>query len=294
MKMKKMILLLAAALCSSSAFSLDAGYFKKHKKVHFLYVDSPEGLRVRSSSSLSAEKTGVLYDRMKIKVISVGSEATIDGIKSNWVKILLPVDTLKSNSATYGWIFGGYLTNKLKPFSTEGWTDADLRRYLCRFSWALGERGYIIFNPDGTCSLGLLESGSGGGGTYKVSMNDMTITITATVGDEDSEGEEMTETYSIISIEEEKITLDSSVEFMLEPSIINNYFYSFLMRENPKIGWFEELSFYALMYPFSSDILQRIDEGYDDFIKNSTGTLIMMGIYVDDAGYKAQFKSYWK
>ena len=37
--------------------------------------------------------------------ISVGEEASVGGIKSNWVKILLPLETLKSNSNVYGWIF---------------------------------------------------------------------------------------------------------------------------------------------------------------------------------------------
>lgn len=129
--MKKYLLLIILLFSSNLMFSLEINYFKHNKHIEHLYVNSPEGLRIRNKPTLSGSKIGVLYDRMKVKIISVGEETTIDGIKSNWVQILLPLETIKSNKNVYGWIFGGYLTDKLEPFSTKKWTDNDLQRYLC-------------------------------------------------------------------------------------------------------------------------------------------------------------------
>ena len=50
-----------------------------------------------------------------VKVVEIGDETVIDGIKSKWVKILLPIKTIKNNKNIYGWVFGGYLTDKLEP-----------------------------------------------------------------------------------------------------------------------------------------------------------------------------------
>ena len=50
-----------------------------------------------------------------VKVVEIGDETVIDGIKSKWVKILLPIETIKNNRNIYGLVFGGYLTDKLEP-----------------------------------------------------------------------------------------------------------------------------------------------------------------------------------
>ena len=205
--MKKYLLLLILILSSNFIFSLDANYFKNNKQIEYLYVNSPEGLRIRNKPSLSGSKIGVLFDRMKVKVISVGEATTIDGIKSNWIKILLPLETVKSKENVYGWIFGGYLTDKLEPFSTKKWTDNDLQRYLCRFPWVTGIREHYQFDQDNSYRMGLLESGAGGNGKYTVSMKNKTITVKASYGDEEYESEVKTEIYRILNIEEDKITL---------------------------------------------------------------------------------------
>lgn len=132
--MKRGFFLFIFFFVAGSAFSLDSQFFKKNPDVEVLYVDSPEGLKVRDNPSLSAKKIDVLYDRMSVKVMSVGAETVIDGIKSNWVKILLPLETIRQKQNICGWVFGGYLTDKVKVFSTKNWTDADLKRYLSRFS----------------------------------------------------------------------------------------------------------------------------------------------------------------
>ena len=290
--MKKNLLLLIVLFSSALVFSLDADYFKNNKNIDHLYVNSPEGLRIRNKPALSGDKIGVLYDRMKIKIISVGAETTIDGIKSNWVQILLPIETIKAKANVYGWIFGGYLTDELEPFSTKGWTDNDLQRYLSRFSWVTGSREYYHFDADGSYKMGLLESGAGGNGKYTVSIKDKAITVKASYGDEESIGEVRTVIFKIIKIEEDKITLRvNDNEFTLRPSLTHDYFYSPLTWDNFKPNSFEIPSYNALMFSFSSDLISNISK---NFIKHSSHNLIKMGILIDDEEYLKDYNAYWK
>lgn len=291
-KMKNYFILSVLIFCSNFLFSLDAKYFENNKNIDYLYVKSPEGLRIRNKPDLSGNKIGVLYDRMKVKIISVGKETTIDGIKSNWIKILLPVETAQAKENVYGYIFGGYMTDKLDPFSTKEWTDKDLQRYLCRFSWVTGIRSYYQFDADGSYKMGRLESGAGGYGKYTVSIKNKTITVKASYGDEDFESEVKTEIYKIIKIEEDKITLNiDNREFTLRSSLTHDYFYGLLARENFNPSSFELPSYNALMFSFSSDLIKNIDS--KNFVKNSMHNLIKMGIYIEDEEYKKEYNLYW-
>ena len=291
-KMKKYFILSVLIFCSNFLFSLDAKYFENNKNIDYLYVKSPEGLRIRNKPDLSGNKIGVLYDRMKVKIISVGKETTIDGIKSNWIKILLPVETAQAKENVYGYIFGGYMTDKLDPFSTKEWTDKDLQRYLCRFSWVTGIRSYYQFAADGSYKMGRLESGAGGYGKYTVSIKNKTITVKASYGDEDFESEVKTEIHKIIKIEEDKITLNiDNREFTLRSSLTHDYFYGLLARENFNPSSFELPSYNALMFSFSSDLIKNIDS--KNFVKNSMHNLIKMGIYIEDEEYKKEYNLYW-
>lgn len=291
--MKKKLVFMLLFLSSSYIFSLGTDYFRNNKNINYLYVNSSEGLRIRDTQKLSGNKIGVLYDRMKVKVISIGDEETIDGIKSNWIRILLPIETIKSNVNEYGWIFGGYLTEQLEPFSIENWSDNDLKRYLCRFSWVTGTRSFYQFSLDGVYRMGLLESGAGGSGKYSVSIKNKTITVKASYGDEEYEGKVKTEVFKIIAITEECITLNKDgKEFILRPSVTHDYFYSFLNSKSTHFGTFEEPSYNALNFSFSSDMIKNIENG--SFFKSNKDILIKMGIFIDDEEYIKQLNLYWK
>lgn len=294
--MKKYFIGLVLLLCSNFLFSLDSEYFFNNKNIDYLYVNSPEGLRIRNKPDLSANKIGVLYDRMKVKIISVGEETTIDGIKSNWIKVLLPVETIQAKENVYGWIFGGYLTDKLDTFSTKEWTDNDLQRYLCRFSWVTGNknRTFYRFELNGSYTVGLIESGMGGGGKYSVSIKNQTITVKTEFFDEDSESEVITDVYRIKKIEEDKLTLNiKGYDFIFIPSINQEYFYKFLTQEKSNPDSFVLSSYYALMFPFYSDILKQIENKDKDFINKSMHNLIKLGIYIEDVEYKKEYNLYW-
>ncbi len=290
--MKKILFILLIFLSSNILFSLDNNYFKTNIKIDHLFVNSLDGLRIRDEPSLSGNRIGVLYDRMSIKVVSIGNETEIDGIKSNWIKILLPLETIKNQTNIYGWVFGGYLTNELKSFSTIGWSDSDLQRYLCRFSWVNGQRTYRRFDLAGTYSMGLLESGFGGDGKYSLSMKENTITVEASYGDEESESEIKTDVYYIKNIEEDRIILNvNNEDIELKPSLTNSYFWGNLSNENIRIGTLEETSYNALLFSFATNMIKNI--GSINLLKEVTNNLVKMGILIEDDEYKEEYNSYW-
>ena len=289
-KMKKNLLILIVFFITSILFALNSEYFN-NTKIDILYVDSIEGLRIRDTPGLTGNRIGVLYDRMVVKVVEIGDETVIDGIKSKWIKILLPIETIKNDKNIYGWVFGGYLTDKLEPFSTDNWSDDDLKRYLCRFPWITG-RAYRKFESSGAYVMGLLESGAGGSGKYSVSIKNKTIKVRASYGDEDFQSEIKQDVFQIIDIKENALTLRlNDVEGELVPSFTNRYFLSCLTSGDIKITEFEEPSLKALMYSFTSDMIKEITGGknYEILFNN----LIKMGIPIEDSEYMKKYKQYW-
>ena len=122
-----------------------------------MYIDSPEGLRVRGEPSLSAEKRCAVPHRLPVKVVALGAEATIDGITAPWVEILIPRYEWQGEEAEYGWVFGGYLSEE-QPKFIEPQNAEELADYLSTFmSWAFYDKygdyiGFMHFYRDGTFS----------------------------------------------------------------------------------------------------------------------------------------------
>lgn len=261
--MKKALIFIFLNMLLISGFSLDSAFYKNCERGEYLYVNASSGLRVRDKPSLNAKKTAVIYDRMKVQVFEIGSETVIDGIKSNWVKIILPVETLK-NGETYGWVFGGYLTDNLKPFSIKDWTDEDLVRYLSRFTWIENGRKFIHFQTDGSYECGLMESGNGGDGTYTVSIKNKSIDIKVTYGDDSGEWKEVVnEHYMIDLLSEDRLVMHSfKGEMELVPAFLNNSnFYAMLDRE--KCSYYLDIPFYrdslnVLFYDFGVENLKKM------------------------------------
>lgn len=81
-------------------------------------VDSPEGLRVRSSNSLDGKVINKYPDKLPVRIVEIDpTPVEIDGIKSFWVKIGHNIDP-------DGWVFGGYL-KKLEPMPDDGKNEND-------------------------------------------------------------------------------------------------------------------------------------------------------------------------
>ena len=289
-KMKKIILVVMLGLITGSLFGESNDYFNKNKNIDILYVNATEGLRVRDSASLYSKKIGTLFDRMVVKVVSIGNEAEIDGIKSNWVQILLPIETINTGSNVYGWVFGGYLTEKLFPFSTEKWSDADLQRYLSRFSWVSDNR-YRKFSPEGKYFFGLLESGMGGSGKYSVSIKNKTITLSVSYGDEEYKGPVEKEIYKILDIKEDSLLLEiKGSEVRLLPAFTNSNFWEKLARETMRFSSFDEPAMNALRFSFVTSMIKNLP------IKDTTvlwTNLIKMGIKLDNQEFIHEYNKTW-
>jgi len=75
-----------------------------------MYVNSPEGLRVRNSPNMNGDRIAVLDDLTVVNVIMQNEEnINIDGINGKWTYI--------ESEDIRGWVFGGYLSS-LKPLRT--------------------------------------------------------------------------------------------------------------------------------------------------------------------------------
>ncbi len=278
-------------LVTTPLFGLGNDFFRANKSIDILYVSSNEGLRVREGDSFSSKKVDVLYDRMCVKVVSVGKEEVVDGIKSNWVKILRPLETLRTGHNVYGWVFGGYLTDRLSSFSTAKWTDNDLQRYLSRFSWVSGTRSYTRFAPGGRYLFGLLESGAGGEGTYSVSMKNKTITVKASYGDEEYQGAVQTLIYKILDIGEDYLLLAiDGKETKFLPAFTNSYFWIYLTRSPVYLTDMEESAINALNFSFAASMIDNL--GLTN-TRSLWDGLIKMGIKIEDMDYLDRYNEVW-
>lgn len=116
--MKKHILIFALILLNAfCAFSANKRRFYLSGKLHGFYVDSKEGLNVRSEPSLSAKKIATLLDLDYVIPVEIGEKATIDGTEDYWVKILLyPEHRKDKKKDEYGWVFGAYLDDAFPSF----------------------------------------------------------------------------------------------------------------------------------------------------------------------------------
>ncbi len=275
--MKKNCMLFIAILTASCCLAKD------FQKGGYAYVDAPTGLRVRSGSSLKARKICFVQDRMKAKILETGPKATIDGISSNWIRILLPIDSYMNQEEKSGWVFGGYLTNNLKPFSTAGWTDQNLILYLSRFTWIYNDFRFMHFSSDGKYRFGLMETSLSAEGTYHASMKDRKITVSASYGDDSDEWTSVkVEEYKIISISEDKLILDSGEEQLeLSPALFSNgTFFSITLHKSHDymdISFYHD-SMYALLYSWSADYLKKKLNDYENYTGDFYENMKLMGI----------------
>ena len=81
------------------------------KKGDFLNVN--ENLKLRSGEATSTQVLAVMSAGTKVKILELGKAETIDGKKSNWVKVEIisgkDRDGNKLKSGMAGWCYGGYL-----------------------------------------------------------------------------------------------------------------------------------------------------------------------------------------
>ena len=73
-----------------------------------------ENLKLRSGEATTTSVLAVMSAGTKVKILTLGKQATIDGITSNWVQVEVQAgakdrDGKPIAAGTVGWCFGGYL-----------------------------------------------------------------------------------------------------------------------------------------------------------------------------------------
>lgn len=172
--MKKAIcILFCLTVLVTSTFADKSRFYENGKVIDTMYVDSKEGLRVRDYPSLKSNRICGLTHRLPVKVVAIGKEETIDGIKAPWVEILIPRYEWKSAEPEYGWVFGGYLSKEQAKFVAPK-NENELYSYLTfvgKFTeYENDETHYydFTFRDDGNFWHGVPESGIGEGGEWGV------------------------------------------------------------------------------------------------------------------------------
>ena len=132
--MKKVILffMMIFTLCTTLAFADKSRFFESGKVIDTMFIDSPEGLRVRDKPSLKSNRLCSVPHRLPVKIVAIGKEEKIDCITAPWVEILVPRYEWKGENPEYGWVFGGYLKEKQPEFIKPA-TKEELKNYLTSF-----------------------------------------------------------------------------------------------------------------------------------------------------------------
>ena len=92
------------------------------------YVNSPEGLRVRSSPGLDGNIINKLPDKEPVEVIKFSSETVeIDGINGLW--------TFVRSGEIEGWVFDGYLSDSVEKVEGQEFTGV----YRCQSMTLIGQ-----------------------------------------------------------------------------------------------------------------------------------------------------------
>ena len=156
-----------------------------------MFVNSPDGLRIRNSPDINGERIGLLPHLAGITVISEdANDVTIDNIRGKWVlmRFTTLLNTAYGREGIEGWVFNGYLND---------WSHDDYQKYLNEMNlnlyiksdnaqkitgdsspdnnwtvWAPGN-GWTVyyFGSDGKYSSGLLETSFGTNGIWQIKDN---------------------------------------------------------------------------------------------------------------------------
>jgi hypothetical protein len=125
-----------------------------------MYVNSPEGLRIRAEPSINSRVVGMNSYGQCIWLLERSDVAvTIDGITAYWYNS-------SNGSGGNGWVFGGYLSENLPsnvPIISGIWEAENNRRLV--YSFDLNHRYWI----------GRKESGGGRSGEWELSGNTLIL-----------------------------------------------------------------------------------------------------------------------
>ncbi|MBR4789507.1 MAG: SH3 domain-containing protein [Treponema sp.] len=204
--MKKNILLILSLLLIFPLSAKSNKYYKNEKLINTMYVNSLEGLKVRDTPTLSGKRICGLVNALPVKVVEIGNETEIDGIKDNWVKILIPAYEWKSENPEYGWVFGGYLSEQKIPYNLN--SIIDINNLLMSKIWKEENGPYVrTFDHDGIFAIYRLAAGGGETGNYYL-KDQNTLVLKGKFYDEYGASEEYTVSLKLKIINENRIQID--------------------------------------------------------------------------------------
>ena len=280
--MRKIALFFAFIFAAGIAFADKSRFYKNGKVIDTMFVDATDGLRVREEPSLKGKKVCALQHRMAVKVVAVGKEVTLDGIKAPWVEIVVPKYEWKGDEVEFGWVFGGYL-KKEQPKFTAPKTAAELRQYLvsvekfdeyendevCYYKLNFWDSGRFWRGKDG--------SGIGEGGTWNAVSKDTVEFHTEYVMEFEDE-------YSW----ELKLVFESDGSFHFDAGESVNYCYPSFAQDNASvysttrhgnfIDWLADVKYWS---PYDTPIEERVME------------LIKWGISAEGTKFEQMYHDYW-
>lgn len=285
-RMKKIFVFL---LILSVAFKLSAEskkYYKNKKLINTMYVNSLEGLKVRDTPSLSGKRICGLVNALPVKIIEIGNETEIDGIKDNWVKILIPAYEWKNQNPEYGWVFGGYLSEEKNQYNLNS-TD-DIRNLLTSKIWKKEDSSFIKwFEHDGTFVFAKLAAGGGDTGQFTVKDKN-TLMIKGKFYDEYGTSKEYSNTLKIQIINENKIKIDNDYYFPYIDPLTYRFEDNEFIR-NFVYGNYSDTSIYEFIFlenPYSH--VYTVEE------KNEIAEiLIKYGVDASGTEYEKSYDAYW-
>jgi hypothetical protein len=133
-----------------------------------MYVNSPEGLRVRNLPSINGDRIGLLDYFTEVKIIKEDNDiVSIEGIEGKWVNIITPIE---------GWIFDGFLENEEQYKNSFNKTIEEKIIGDWRVLKGTSEDddetslffSILIFKEDGSFLCGPYGTGVGWGGEWRV------------------------------------------------------------------------------------------------------------------------------
>ena len=174
-KLKKIIcILFSFTVLIASLFADKSRFYENGKVIDTVYVDSEDGLKVRDYPSLKSNRICGLSHKMRLQVVAVGKEETIDNITDPWVEILIPNIYWKNrNVPEYGWVFGGYLSKNWPGKGLALHTLNEKKEYLTQFNYYWAHYPYFVkFYKNGSCDWFVESSPKYGKGTWTLDEND--------------------------------------------------------------------------------------------------------------------------
>ncbi len=281
-----------------SLFADKSRFYENGKVIDTLYVDSEDGLKVRDYPSLKSNRLcGLLY-RFPVKVVAIGREETIDGITAPWVEILIPRYEWHGYNQEFGWVFGGYLSNKKPEFLPNKWTESDFRRFLSKCNWIedrdSSHREILCFEESGDFKRHIEEMGAGGFGTWKPDFKNKSVAVSSAfvmAGDDDNTLAYNTETFKIENIEEFSILINGQ-------RYISDCRYGVLANEKNFKDFDKNSSDFnssirGFMFVFysSESIFDSVYRQTDSWLKDS---FISFGVYNSlNEDYMKSYHDYW-